>query len=345
MKSRDLSFLVLGAGAVGGITAAMLKKNGYDVEIICKYDDYASIISEKGLNVSGVSGNFTVRLPAYASVKDLKVKKDIILHATKATDMKSAAIEALSALKEGGYFVSMQNGICEDELASVVGDNRVIGCVTGWGATMNAQGNLEMTSRGDFIIGYPDMEQDHLLTLVSEALSFVVPVKISNNIMGHLYSKLIINSCITSLGAICGLYLGEMLAIYKVRRIFIEIIREAVALADKMGIMLEVFGGRIDFKKFTEGNNLISDLKRHLMIRIIGFKYRRLKSSSLQSLERGKPIEIDYLNGYIVSKAEKFKLSVPVNTAIVTLIHEIESGTRKISVSNFDDPVFDRFNN
>ncbi len=79
------------------------------------------------------------------------------------------------------------------------------------------------------------------------------------------------------------------------------------------------------------------------MIRIIGFKYRRLKSSSLQSLERGKSTEVDYLNGYIVKNAGRFGVDVPVNSAIVSLIHEIEQGKRKISLDNFNDPIFDRF--
>ena len=58
MKSSDLSFLVVGAGAVGGITAALLKKDGINVEIVCKYDDYASIISNSGIEVTGAYGNF-----------------------------------------------------------------------------------------------------------------------------------------------------------------------------------------------------------------------------------------------------------------------------------------------
>ena len=136
-----------------------------------------------------------------------------------------------------------------------------------------------------------------------------------------------------------------MLSVKKIRKIFIEIIREAVTLADKMDIKIEVFGGRLDFRKFISGDSLLSDFRRHLMIRIIGFKYRRLKSSSLQSFERGKPTEVDFLNGYIVRNAEKLGVDVPVNSAILSMIHEIEQGKRKVSPDNFESPVFDRFNN
>jgi 2-dehydropantoate 2-reductase len=345
MLGKDLSILVIGAGAIGGITAAFLKKKGYNVEIICKYEDYATLIREQGIEISGISGNFIVTVPAYASVKELKGKKDLVLHATKVTDMHEAARSVLPVLSENGYLVSMQNGICEDELAGIVGPERIIGCVTGWGATMESRGRLVMTSTGDFILGYPAREADDDLLTVADVLSAVVPVRISNNIMGHLYSKLIINSNITSLGVISGLGLGKMLSTKKIRKIFIEIIREAVALADKMNIRIEVFGGRLDFRKFISGDSLLSDFRRHLMIRIIGFKYRRLKSSSLQSFERGKPTEIDFLNGYIVRNAGKLGVDVPVNSAIVSVIHEIEQGKRKISPDNFESPVFDRFNN
>lgn len=343
MKNKDLSFLVLGAGAVGGITAALLKKKGYNVEIVCKHEDYASLISEGGIEIKGVCGNFSVKIPAFASIAGVKEKKDIILHATKATDMIDAAKSAVPLLKENGFFVSMQNGICEEDLASVAGREKVIGCVTGWGATMESRGVMNMTSAGDFILGYPGREPDEFLLTVAEALSSVVPAKTTANIIGHKYSKLIINSCITSLGALCGLYLGEMLSVPKIRRISIEIIREAVLLADKMDIRIEIFGGKLDFKKFIRGENRYPELKRHLMIRIIGFKYRKLKSSSLQSLERGKLTEIDYLNGYIVQNSSKYGLNAPVNSAIVNMIHEIEAGKRKITVNNFDYPAFDRF--
>ncbi len=344
MESRELKFLVLGAGAIGGIAAALMKRKGYDVAVMCRSREQASQISCSGLKISGVCGEFTQKIDAYSSASEITGKMDVILHATKATDMIDALRKVLPVLDPDGHIVSLQNGICEDELEAAAEGRKVIGCVTGWGATMEKGGALTMTSEGDFILGYPDGKSDDRLLLVAEALSSVVPVKATGNIMGHLYSKLIINSCITSLGAVCGLYLGEMLRSAKIRRIFIEIINEAVMVADKMNLKIEVFGGKLDFRKFIGGKGDLASLKRHLMIRIIGFKYRRLKSSSLQSLERGRPTEIDYLNGYIVRNGVKYNVNVPVNSAITGMIHEIELGKRKITPDNFNDPVFDRFN-
>jgi 2-dehydropantoate 2-reductase len=141
------------------------------------------------------------------------------------------------------------------------------------------------------------------------------------------------------------MYLGKMLSIKKIRRIFIEIIREAVAVADKMQIKIEVFAGKLDFHKFLNSNSLFADFRRHLFLIILGFKYRKLKSSSLQSLERGKLTEIDYLNGYIVKNGKRSGIPVPVNTAVVDMIHDIEQKKRGITYDNFDNLVFERFNN
>jgi 2-dehydropantoate 2-reductase len=344
IKSGDLSLLVVGAGAVGGITAALLKKKDYNVEIVCKNDDYASLIMNVGLEVKGAAGDFKVRMPAYSSVNQIKERKDLVLLATKATDMIEAARSILPILKENGYVVFLQNGFCEEDLASIVGINRVVRCVVGWGATMELPGKLFMSSKGDFILGYPDRIPDEFLESLAEIMSAVVPVRTSDNIMGHLYSKLIINSCITSLGVISGMFLGKMLSIKKARKIFIEIIREAIDVTDAMKIRVDVFGGKLNFYRFLGGNGLPGRFKRHLLLMIIGFKYRKLKSSSLQSLAKSKPTEIDYLNGYIVRKGQALRVHVPVNTAVVNMVHEIENGSRKISENNFNDPIFDRFN-
>ena len=343
MEKSDRKLLVVGAGAIGGITAVLLRNNGYDVEILCRDEEYASFIRTQGISISGVRGDLRVRMPAYASASQITSRKDFILLATKATDMIAAVNDILPLLSSCGQIVSMQNGICEESIASVAGKDRVIGCVTGWGATMTGHGKLAMTSSGEFIIGYPGRSPDEYLGELAFILSSVVPVKVTDNIMGHRYSKLIINACVTSLGAICGLYLGSMLLNMKIRRIFIEIVSEAMNVADAMQLKVEIFGGKLDFRIFQRAGGYIALLKCHIILLVIGYSYRKIKSSSLQSLERGQRTEIDFLNGYIVSNGTSRKIGVPVNSMIVKIIHEIEDGIRKIGMENFDDPFFNRF--
>lgn len=73
---------------------------------------------------------------------------------------------------------------------------------------------------------------------------------------------------------------------------------------------------------------------------IIGFKCRRIRSSSLQSLERGRPTEIDDRNGYIRERAAAHAIPVRLNQAVAAMIKEIEAGKRRTSMANMDDPAF-----
>jgi 2-dehydropantoate 2-reductase len=81
----------------------------------------------------------------------------------------------------------------------------------------------------------------------------------------------------------------------------------------------------------------MSSSKRHLTIRLIGYKYRKLKSSSLQSLERGRKTEIDFFNGYISSKGKEYGVSTPVNSKLTRMVQEIENGKRSISVNSLEE--------
>lgn len=328
---------VIGAGAIGGITAALMKNAGYDVEIVCKYDELARRISDQGIHVFGFRGEQHVPMHAVAEIREMRSDNDLIFVATKATDLLPAAKALLPFLHDKTRVISLQNGICEEALGEVIGEAHTVGCVVEWGATMHAPGELEMTSDGEFSIGTIDGRDDPALDVIKTALDNVLPTTITDNIMGRLYAKLIVNSCITSLGAVCGLYMGQMLADRKIRNIFIDIMREAMAVADAMGLHVETIGGRLNYYKFTEGTGPLSQMRRHMMIRLIGFKYRKLKSSSLQSLERGKPTEIDYLNGYITEKGKQVGVPTPVNDKVVSIIKEIEAGTREISPKNFED--------
>ncbi len=325
---------IVGAGAIGGVCAGLIRKEGYDVELICSNDTQADQINANGLTIQGIRGQFTIELPAKGSIEQMTPAPDVVLLAVKATTMLDAAQRLLPLITPSTQVVSLQNGICEHALGRVLGPERVIGCVTGWGSTFLAPDTFEMTSTGEFMVGYLDRPADNTLQAVQQMLSCVVPVTISEDIIGDLYSKLIINSCITSLGAVCGLYLGQMLAEKQARLVFFAVMKEAMEVAKAMDIHVPAYAGKLDYKTFFIPQGWFADLKRHLFLRVMGFKYRRLKSSSLQSLERGRKTEIDYLTGFVTSNAQENGIRVPVNQQIYDMVREIEAGKRSISAAN-----------
>jgi 2-dehydropantoate 2-reductase len=186
MPDKSVHIAVVGAGAIGAATAAFVAKAGWNIEIVCKHQEIADLAQSPGLHVFGVKGEHYVPVRAVKNNKDLSAPKEVVLLATKATDCLEAAKDLLAVLSPNSIVVSLQNGICEDALAGVVGRDRMVGCVVGWGATMHGPAQIEVTSPGEFVIGNIDHLADRRLPLVQEMLSAVVPTRISDNIMGEL---------------------------------------------------------------------------------------------------------------------------------------------------------------
>lgn len=343
-NDNQLRILLIGAGGIGGITAARIARAGYNIEVVDNLPGLAGRINEKGIHVFGGGDDFYVKIRAYKDIKDVGKKKDVIMIATKANSLP-VIIESIKPLmKEDSVIVSLQNGFCEEALSLAFGDQRVVGCVVGWGATVHEPGELEMTSGGDFRIGRLNGKAVNHFDAVKNILETTAPVACSDNIKGCLYSKLIINSCITTMGAVCGLTLGDMLIRRKLRNIFIGVIREAVSVGKAKGVDIEKYAEKLDFYDFADRNTRLVNFKKHLLILIIGMKYRKLRSSSLQSLQTGRKTEIDFLNGYIADNARKNGIDTPLNNYLVRLVKEIEDEKRSISLSNFNMDLFNQFN-
>ncbi|MFW9917521.1 MAG: ketopantoate reductase family protein [Candidatus Thorarchaeota archaeon] len=331
-----MQIAVIGAGAIGGVIAAHLTRAGENVEVVCKHDDLAQVLSSRGIHIKGVAGTHIVKLDAKAKVNQLSGPQEIIFLATKTADVLEAANTLLPFLHEDSMVVTLQNGIVEEAVGEIIGRNRVVGCVVNWGSTVIEPGEIQQTSHGLFVIGELDGSLSERLNAVKKLLECIEPVKISENIFGALYTKLVINSSINSLGAISGLFLGKMMAIKKAREIFLGVAREGLEVAKATNLKPEKIE-KLNPQSFAGGPSF----KKHLLLRYIGFKYRKIKSSSLQSLERGRLTEIDYLNGYIIRRGEAAGVETPINHAIAEMVKEIEQGKREITPTNIDE-LFER---
>lgn len=338
--NTETRIAVVGAGAIGGVAAAFISKAGWNLEAAAKHQETVDRGLSEGFHLFGVKGEAYVPVRTVKGIEELSGPKDVVLLATKANDCLDAARRLLPLLHPGSVVVSLQNGICEEALAEVLGRRRVVGCVVGWGATMHGPAEYEVTSGGEFVVGELAGPPGERLSLLQAVLGEAAPTRISENILGELYAKLIINACINSLGALTGLTLGRLLAEQKVRELFLVVMREAMAVADAMGLKVEPGGGgKLDFYRFLGRKGLAADLRRGLVLRAIGFKYRRIRSSSLQSLERGRKTEIDYLNGYICARGAALGTPTPLNDALVKMVKQIEEGKRAITPRNIHDPM------
>ena len=329
-----MRFLVIGAGAIGGSTAAFMTKAGFDVTVLCRREEVAKTFREKGMHISGVRGEVDIPMKAVCGADNLEGKFDYCIVSTKAYDTIPAVNSALPLLKEEGLVLVLQNGICVDELLEAAGESRSACGVTTFSSTMVSPSHMKITGEGAFQIGMAAGHYDARLEKLKEAMCAMVPTEIKTPILPYMFSKLVVNSGITCGGALTGQLLGQMLRASEARKFFIALVYEDMALAGKMGIKVPPFGGKLDYYKFLSGKSRIDELRRNIMIFAVGLKYKNLKSSSLTSLERGKPTEIEVLNGWISRKAKTYGVPTPVNDRLVELIHQIEQGQRKSCPEN-----------
>ena len=334
-----MRIVVIGAGAIGGVTAAYMAKNGIDVTLVCKRQNILDAIHRAGVHVVGKRNEHWIDVKTVLNCSDLErpqeqQKFEYCLIATKAYDLKEAAASVLPYIADDGLIVSMQNGICIDLLTEAVGSQRAAQAVVTWSCTMRGDAFFEITGEGGFILGRANGAIDRRLEELKLAMDKMAPTRITSSILSEMYSKLIINSGITCGGAMTGQTLGEMLSSGQARRFFIELVKEDMVLAKAMNLDVPPFGGRLDYDQFLKGEGSLSDLRRNMILYLVGRKYRDLKSSSLTSLQRGGKTEVDTLNGWISKKAQAFHVSTPVNDRIVKIISEIENGQRAICPKN-----------
>lgn len=328
--------LIIGAGAIGGTLGALLSRAGVDVTFLTRTEETAAEIRSRGVTVGGVRGVFTAWPRAEARADRRDGPFVAVLVAVKAYDLAPALGPVLAFIAEECPVVSLQNGICLEELERLAGADRAVGCVVGWGATLHGIADMELTSEGELVIGCRSPRGQARLAALRDLLSLAFATEISADILAALYSKLIINSCITTVGALTGRTLGWMLSRRPYRRLFIAIMREAMAVAHAARIAVPPYAGRLDYDAFLRGAGVLANVRRHAVLCAMGMKYRRLKSSSLQSLERGRLTEVDSLNGYIARRARELGLPAPLNERLAAMVHEIEQGRRRIEPANME---------
>jgi len=339
-------FLIVGCGGVGGITAAHLVEAGHRVTGVTTNPAILAAVRERGLEVRGDGGSRRVQAEVQSTVPDRAY--DYVILATQPPDVERAARAALPALGPGGLLVCFQNGLCEARVAAIAGADRVVGAVVAWGAAMPEPGVYDRTAAGGFTLGRLDGKADPRLDALARAFEAIGPVEITENLQGKRWSKLAINCAISALGTIAGDRLGPLLQHRFVRRLALEIMTEAVLVARGQGVRLEKVAGTFDLAwmalteeeraspavrgpspRFNAGSPSL--VAKHAMLLAVGLRYRRMRSSMLAAIERGRTPAVDFLNGEVVDRARSLGIPAPYNARAREMVWDIARGKRKPS--------------
>jgi 2-dehydropantoate 2-reductase len=238
-------------------------------------------------------------------------------------------------LKSGGRMVCFQNGLCEERIGGLVGEGRVLGAVVAWGASMVEPGVYDRTSAGGFALGRLDGTSEPAIDELGRLLEAVGPVTMTSNLRGARWSKLAINCAVSTLGTIGGDRLGALMRYRYVRRLALEVMTEVVAVARAERVRLEKVSGTIDLDwiALTESEAAAggspSLVAKHGLMLAVGARYRRLRSSMLAAIERGRPPAVDFLNGEVVERAKPHGIATPANSTARDLVWAIARGEVK----------------
>ena len=331
-----MKILLVGAGSIGGTTAVMLKEHGVDIDIAEANKARAEMIRTEGLRLTGALGDHCQKLTCYTDVSEITELYDVCIIATKYFALQAVARAYLPVVKENGLFVSMQNGICTGRLAEVVGKNRTVGCMIGFGATLLPDGNINVTSKGELVIGRLNGRMDQQIAELAYIYNNLLPTRAVKNIDEYLYSKLIVNSCINSIAPLTGQTVGVMMQSDKAKAVFLEIAREATFVSKKLGMHVPPYAKVLNYNLL-----ILSEAKWFKKLcasvtGIVGKRFGDVRPSTLQALDRGEKTEIDIFNGYIIEQGKKAGVPTPVNQQIYDFIKAIEAGTEKPCMENLD---------
>jgi len=304
---------IVGAGAMGGLFGGMLTRAGQDVWLIDNHNERAEKINREGLIIEpskalqpGEPKQEIIKIKATTEPREVG-PCDLVILLVKAYDTEEATRNSLPLTGSKTVWLTLQNGLGNIErMGKIVGKGRVVGGVTYQGATVLEEGRIRHAGCGKTMIGEIDGKVSGRVKHISDIFNQAgIDTEISDNIEGVLWGKLLINAVINPLTAITRVRNGQLLESPFLKETMKLIVEEAMRVPLKKGI-------RLPYQKVFEKVEESCQTSRDNI------------SSMLQDILRKKRTEVDFINGAIVSEAEKIGISTPLNRALWNIVKFLE---------------------
>ncbi len=323
---------VIGAGAVGSVLGSLLWRAGEDVVLVGRAAHVAAIRAA-GLNVEGVAGGFNATPHA---VERLSTRPELALLTVKTQDIVTALRENAAPL-EGVPIVVLTNGLRGEELAAtVMPAGQLVGGVVALHAQYLVPGHVVLMQSEGLLIGRPDGRNDELVERVRAVLDKAVPTSVTANMRGARWTKLIVNLN-NVLPALCDTSFKQVYRDRYLRGLAVGLMREGIMVAQRAGVRLEPIPGTS-----LPLVRLVAYLPTALAGAVAARKAAQLetrwplKGSTWQSVTRGQPTEIDYLNGEVVRLGGELQVPTPLNALAVELMQRVTAGRRYLAVREIE---------
>ena len=331
-----MRILIWGAGAIGGTVGALLHQAGHDITFVDIEPAHVAAIRDpaRGLQITGPVATVRVTVPAFTP-GEVAGEWDHVFLCVKAQHTQAASLALLPHLAPGGAVVSLQNGLCEEIIAKVVGPERVIGAFINFGADWMAPGEILFGNRGAFVLGELDGRiTDRLRALHAtiqagfEPDSVMVP-DIQSYLWGKLgYATLLFAQALGQLGIADCLERPELLPLWR------ALAGEVHAVATRIGVGQRGFNG-FDPAAFTA--DATEDQARQSVAAMVAFNRPNAKTHSgvwRDLAVRKRRTEVDVQVLPVAVTGEAHGIACPKCRKLTAMIHEIEDGTRAMTDDN-----------
>jgi len=291
---------VVGAGAVGGYFGGLLARAGAPVVMIGRMP-FVEAVKKNGLFLDTLQFQESVRVEASTELSAVR-GAEIVLFCVKTTDNATTARALAPLLAPGALVLSMQNGVDNVEQIHAAAGIDALPAVVYVAASVPEPGRVKHVGRGDLVVGPESEKTKRIAELFSRAS---VPCRISENIEGELWTKLIWNCALNAVSALGRAKYGSIASGPDAWKVVETAVYEVLAVARAAGIHPP---GLEDPKAALAGALKIATQMAEAL------------SSTGQDLNRGKRTEIDSLNGYISRRGAELGVPTPVNHALYALL-------------------------
>jgi len=261
---------------------------------------FVEAVRKNGLLLDTLQFQETLRVEASTELEAAR-GAEVILFCVKTTDTESTARALAPLLSRSATLVSLQNGVDNAEKIRAAGID-AISAVVYVAASVPEPARIKHVGRGDLVVGPRNARTETFATLFERA---GVACRISDNIDGELWTKLIWNCALNAISALGRAKYGQIAASEDARKVVDTVVNEVLAVAAVARIELPGVE--------SPQAGMAGALK-------IATQMAGAISSTGQDLLRGKRTEIDSLNGYISRRGAELGVPTPVNHALYALV-------------------------
>lgn len=333
---RDMKCAIYGAGSLGTVMGAWLTKNGVDIQLVNRNRAHVEALRQSGARITGT---VSMTVPVKAVFPDeMDDDYDCIFLMTKQLHNREVVTDLKGKLSPEGVIVTLQNGLPESLIASVIGPERTLGCIVEWGAEMTGPGECRLSSEPDglsFHMGMSPEVDDAKFNGVKAILEKMCPVVVETDMTGARFAKLLINATFSGIGTVMGGTFGDVVSCPEGREVAVCTMKECIDVCRALNIIIPKVQGK-DVAGLFYWRGRIKKAFAKLILPIALRKHRDIVPSMLQDLRKGKPCEIDAINGVFCEYGRKAGVSTPFNDLIVSIVKSEQDGSVPVCRKNLD---------